>query len=480
MDRFIGEIAMASTGNQIGYHIAKFVHISCLTCLLFAETGLIYCQEASSIQKSTVRGYITDATGATMGGVLVQAISDEGAVADSATTKVDGSYILSLAPGTYIVRGLVGGKVICDEQLTVTVAAAQVSKLVAGVFMKGSRDTSTRSGPAISTPKGQIVRIFYATDRLPSPAPASYGRAYSTNRNPTGSLSYGSALVSIPRDHKMGELETPTWWSFSFLPNSGDYVTLTRVGYEDHDSFFSDVHSAVASSASKSAFVFIHGYNVSFEDAARRTAQMAYDLGFDGAPILYSWPSQGDPQEYPADEDSVQWTVEHLKPFLEDVAQKTGAQRIQLIAHSMGNRALANALDRLAAAHSPIKFREVVLAAPDIDADIFRQLATAICSQSNRVTLYASSADLALVASQRFHKYSRAGESGKNLVVLRGVDTIDATKVDTGLLGHSYYADNRSILADLFNLIRYDLPPPQRFGLQEQTWNQLFYWSFRP
>jgi esterase/lipase superfamily enzyme len=226
--------------------------------------------------------------------------------------------------------------------------------------------------------------------------------------------------------------------------------------------------------------VFIHGYNVSFEDGARRTAQMAYDLGFDGAPILYSWPSQGDPQAYPADEDSVQWTVEHLLAFLKDVAEKTGAQRVQLIAHSMGNRALANALDRLAAAHSPVKFREVVLAAPDIDADIFRQLASAICSQSQRVTLYASSADLALVASQRFHKYSRVGESGKNLVVLQGIDTIDATKVDTGLLGHSYYADNRSILADLFNLIRYDLPPPQRFGLQEQTWNQLFYWSLRP
>jgi esterase/lipase superfamily enzyme len=252
------------------------------------------------------------------------------------------------------------------------------------------------------------------------------------------------------------------------------------VGYEDRDNFFQDVHAKVTSSATKSAFVFIHGYNVSFEDAARRTAQMAYDLGFDGAPILYSWPSQGKTQEYPADEESVQWTVEHLRMFLIDVAQKSGAQRVQLIAHSMGNRALVNALDQLAETHSTVKFREVVLAAPDIDADIFRQLSAAIRSQSGRVTLYASSADLALTASQQFHKYARAGESGKNLMVLPGIDTIDATRVDTGFLGHSYFADNRSILADVFHLFRYDLPAQDRFGLQQKRWNQLSYWVFKP
>jgi esterase/lipase superfamily enzyme len=120
------------------------------------------------------------------------------------------------------------------------------------------------------------------------------------------------------------------------------------------------------------------------------------------------------------------------------------------------------------------------LAAPDIDADIFRQLSAAIRSQSGRVTLYASSADLALTASQQFHKYARAGESGKNLMVLPGIDTIDATRVDTGFLGHSYFADNRSILADFFHLFRYDLPAQDRFGLQQKRWNQLSYWVFKP
>ena len=65
-------------------------------------------------------------------------------------------------------------------------------------------------------------------------------------------------------------------------------------------------------------------------------------------------------------------------------------------------------------------------------------------------------------------------------MVLPGVDTIDATKVDTGLLGHSYYGDNRSVLSDLFSLVRYDLPPEQRFGLIRHTLRQEIYWAFVP
>jgi esterase/lipase superfamily enzyme len=63
---------------------------------------------------------------------------------------------------------------------------------------------------------------------------------------------------------------------------------------------------------------------------------------------------------------------------------------------------------------------------------------------------------------------------------MRSTDTVDATTVDTSLIGHSYFADNRSVLADLFSLIRYDLPPQSRFGLEQQILNQEIYWKFKP
>jgi esterase/lipase superfamily enzyme len=123
----------------------------------------------------------------------------------------------------------------------------------------------------------------------------------------------------------------------------------------------------------------------------------------------------------------------------------------------------------------------VVLAAPDIDAEVFRRdLAPAITQIARRVTLYASSNDQALLASRTLHAYPRAGESGANLVVAPGIDTIDVSAVDTSLLGHSYYGDNNSIIADLYHLVHDALPPGQRERLQAANLSGLPYWVFVP
>jgi hypothetical protein len=117
-------------------------------------------QTDAASQVIAVSGSASTASGAAVGGALVQVISDAGVLVESVTTQKDGSYTLHLAPGIYIVRGSVEGKVIGDEQLVITGAGAPTSRLIEGKFFQGSRDTSTRSGPAVTDPKGQIVRIF--------------------------------------------------------------------------------------------------------------------------------------------------------------------------------------------------------------------------------------------------------------------------------------------------------------------------------
>jgi esterase/lipase superfamily enzyme len=221
---------------------------------------------------------------------------------------------------------------------------------------------------------------------------------------------------------------------------------------EPEDQFFTQVAAKVAASREKQAFVFVHGFDNTFADAARRTAQLAYDLGFDGAPILYSWPSKGKVGSYPADEATVEWTAPHLQKFLEKVAMETHATTVHLIAHSMGNRAVTAAMSAIARDHSglPPMFKQVFLAAPDIDVGVFRQLARTFPAAAERVTLYASSRDEALVASKRFHSGPRAGDTGTVITIVPKVDTIDATAVDTGLLGHSYYGDNRRFFRTCF------------------------------
>lgn len=303
-------------------------------------------------------------------------------------------------------------------------------------------------------------------------------RVYSNGR---GKLEMGTCQVSIPVRHEVGVVERPSIFRFEFQEDPGKHFVLLDVRQEQSDAFFARLKDRVGVSARKEAFVFVHGFNVTFEAAAQRTAQLAYDLKFDGAPIFYSWPSQGGLLQYAVDETNVVWTVPHLKEFLTAVAHKSGAASVHLIAHSMGNRALTSALQTLSYEMQDQRplFNEVVLTAPDIDADVFRRdIAPAIIKTAERVTLYASSNDEALALSKQVHGYPRAGDSGGNMVIVPGIDTIDVSSVDTSLLGHSYYGSNHTVLADLLDLVNDRKPPTQRQWLRPMQLGRLAYWAF--
>jgi esterase/lipase superfamily enzyme len=356
---------------------------------------------------------------------------------------------------------------------------------LAALIVLAAVGCAPRPGSQIGTARKAdyaIVRIFYATDRNPTGnlEPAGF---YGTGRAQDGNLLLGTCEVSIPRDHRMGELEEPSIWRLEFREDPEKHIVLLKVEQQGYEQFYNLLSARVQESSRKEALVFIHGFNVSFEDAARRTAQLSYDLGFDGAPILYSWPSEGRLLRYTVDETNVKWTASHLRRFLHDVAKKSNATKIHLVAHSMGNRALTRVLESLAAEFSSIpkpRFSQVILMAPDIDADVFAQLAQRMQRIAERVTLYASSNDQALKASKEIHGYRRAGESGDAITVILGIDTIDVSSVDTSLLGHSYYAERRSVLSDMFTLIRDGTPPSERFGLVRVPLGSYFYYKFVP
>ena len=212
------------------------------------------------------------------------------------------------------------------------------------------------------------------------------------------------------------------------------------------------------------------------------TAQICYDLGFEGAPVFYSWPSQGSIPKYTVDEENINWAQSDITGFLEDFFKRSEARNVYLIAHSLGNRALTRALASLLADKPALRHRltEVILAAPDIDAEVFkRDIAPKLASTASPITLYASSKDLALIASKEMHGYPRAGDSGQGLVLVSGINTIDATAVDTGLLGHSYFAEDKSVISDMYYLIHDKLNPDQRFGLRRVDSSTGRYWEFK-
>lgn len=331
---------------------------------------------------------------------------------------------------------------------------------------------------AAGVPDHAVMRIYFATDRELS-GDRHPARLFGNAR---GTLRYGSCEVSIPRDHRMGELETPSLLRLEFRPDPEQHVVLLAAELLERDSYMADLRQAIAASGTRSALLFIHGYRTTFEDAARRTGQLAYDLGFQGTPLFYSWPSQGKLSGYIVDEANVEWTQADLASFLADFLQQSEAEHVYLIAHSMGSRAMARATASVIAARPELsgRIREVILAAPDIDADVFRQqLLPALAAVPNPLTLYASSTDGAMRASKAIHGYARAGESGASLVVAQGVETIDASGVDTGFIRHAYFAERRSALSDMYYLLQKQARAAERFGLQAVDGAAGRYWTFR-
>ena len=321
-----------------------------------------------------------------------------------------------------------------------------------------------------------VVRVLYATNRKPLPGtPLQFG-------GDPAELTYGYADVSMPRDHRIGELEAPTIWRLEFREDPNKHVVLLQATRESDVEFFGQLNERLTQSPGKRALVFVHGFNQTFDEAIRRTAQLAYDLKIGGPAITFSWPSQGSlaPLSYTKDQRNADVSAHALKEFLLRMRATAPTFTIHVIAHSMGNRVLAQALEQMGSAPGR-PLGQVAMMAPDIDAQLFRQAAKQIAARASRVTLYASSQDIALKAAQRIAGYPRAGAGGPDVVVVPGIDTIDASSVETSSLGlgHRYYGDSDTILADLYALIDGRLPA-DRFALRPVTAPAGKYWLFQP
>jgi esterase/lipase superfamily enzyme len=357
-----------------------------------------------------------------------------------------------------------------------------------------SSEETGRPAPSPATPgaragvqvKQPLVKVYFATDRLPSgtSSPSNY---FGVEWNKAGDhLFTGYVTVSIPPPHKEGSVERPfKFWFIEFSEDPKKHFVLTELKSVQGNDFYSLLRNEYSQRPPerRSAFVFIHGFNVTFDDAAYRTAQLAYDLDFDGVPMMYSWPSQGRLLGYDGDSETVDWSSPHLQSFLERVARESGATRIHLVAHSMGNQLLSNALVALGRQPDiqPL-FDNVIMAAPDVNAYTFTdQIWPTIKKAAKRFTLYASSDDEALKISKSSkgpNDFDRLGEAGSKIVVVSGLDSVDASGIDTSLLGHSYVDSCKPVMDDVELIIQKGFAPLQR-KLHEHDKEGLAYWTFQ-
>ncbi|WNJ82660.1 alpha/beta hydrolase [Pseudomonas canadensis] len=325
--------------------------------------------------------------------------------------------------------------------------------------------------------QGFVYPVWFGTNRRPQ------GKGFTGQRH--NLVTYGRALVHVPKAHRFGEIGSSFFKRLMRLDLRNDRLRLQTVDSLTPDSFFQQIRAQMAEARVDGdevhALVFLHGYNVTFEEAAIRAAQLGVDLNVSGATAFFSWPSRGSVSGYLADEASIEASEAAITDFLLKFSARCGADKLHIIAHSMGNRGFLRALQRVTAnaeTRGKVKFGQIFLAAPDVDRDLFLDLSYLYTEHAERVTLYASDADKAVHLSAKIHDSPRAGYFAP-YTVTDSVDTVTVPDFDVDLLGHGYFSQAEALLSDIHGLIRKDTPPSRRLRMIAEASDGRPFWRLR-
>jgi esterase/lipase superfamily enzyme len=337
----------------------------------------------------------------------------------------------------------------------------------------------SRGMTVAAKPSGVVeVTTYYATNRKQT-ASAQPTRLYGPE---VGSkLQYGRAIVTIPPSHIPGNLELPTLWKVEREADTSKHFVLKGVMPLEADGALKEMAEKLEGMSSKALLIFVHGFKSGFSEAAVRTAHLAHNLKFPGMAFFYSWPSANQVRAYWQDEEVARLSEGVFEQLIEELSQLPVTD-IYVVAHSMGNRIVGHALQaRVDKGKETKKLKELLLAAPDINVDVFRTVIAPklAAMRGTRTTVYASSSDIALRASKVVHRFRRVGETTGGVVTYPGIETIDASNASTATtLGHSLLVASPSVVKDIQSIVARGGPPRLR-GLMEFGAAPNIYWRLR-
>ncbi len=320
----------------------------------------------------------------------------------------------------------------------------------------GQQTRELIASPAIAASPSEIAgrhRIFVATTRAEA---EDSKEMFSGGRSPT--LHFARVDMTVPAIHKIGEIERRK--KNQRADPAKFFVANEVAGYQDEAAFSKALRADIATHEGR-ALVFIHGYNTAFDGAVYRMTQIAHDAQYSGTPVLFTWASGGKTVDYVYDNNSATAARDQLETTLRLVAA-SGAKRIDIIAHSMGNWVTMEALRQLAITNDRDldgKLGDVVLASPDIDVDVFKAQMRRYGKPDKPFILFLSGDDRALRISgliagnrPRLGGYEDAAD-----IASYGVTAVDLTKVEAGdALNHAKFADNPTLVTLLGARLRED------------------------
>jgi esterase/lipase superfamily enzyme len=245
-----------------------------------------------------------------------------------------------------------------------------------------------------SAPDATQVDLLVATTRAPVLQPPGVMFGGSRGRG----LDFADIDVSIPpaSARRPGDVQLP-----SSPPGNPEHdFVILRADRMDLAEAKANFDARIKRTPGRRVLIFVHGFNTRFEEAVYRFAQIVHDARVNVAPVLFTWPSGGNVTDYVYDRDSAMYSRDALEAVLQALVKDPNVDSISILAHSMGNYLAVEALRQMAIRDRGLspKIRDVMMASPDIDVDVFRRQIAEIDAgpRPAQFTLFISRDDRAL------------------------------------------------------------------------------------
>lgn len=321
------------------------------------------------------------------------------------------------------------------------------STLLAGCVSDGVRAVGGHMNNAVSLVAGPreeptSAAIFVASTRR-GDGPDD-GRAH-----------FSLVSVGVPKSHHPGYIERP---SFGGADRKRHFTLLSKRNMDEQE-FLAELASHVSGrvGASRDILLYVHGFNTGLDEARFRLAQLVADGRFSGVPALFTWNSRGGLLNYESDKEAATVSRDTLEKLISDLSRTPGVGRIHILAHSMGAWLTMESLRSISISGHPDldgRLGQVMLAAPDIDLNVFRQQIARL--DPRHVSIFVASNDRALSISSRIAgDRPRLGAldpqkpADKAELDRLGVAVQDISSFSTDFVGHGAFAEAPDVVRQI-------------------------------
>lgn len=278
-------------------------------------------------------------------------------------------------------------------------------------------------------------------------------------------LNFAALTVSVPPAHVKGEIE----WPNGGPADPKQHFVTTKREFLTSNEFLDKIRARarLGGPEANDVLIFVHGYNTLYEEAVYWMAQIVHDSGFQGTAVLFAWPSRGKAPLYLADREASTYSRDYFEEALLSISKVSEVKEINILAHSMGNWLAVETLRQAklkGRGDFGGKLGTVILASPDLDANVFRTQLDVIGQLPRPITVLVSGDDEALALSSWLAgDVDRAGRiTADDARAIEGAKkynlrVVDLTGVDDGSGNHhSKYSKSAAVVEAIGRGLRDD------------------------